>query len=243
MNVLRWAGAVLLACIGLPLVAMGLVGVGDPTGQTFLCLGAVAVVGAVSGAARLVAERRDPPPAELVDLAPGEPALFLPRSPAPSRIASGALLGFAVVAAVAALFSGLAGAVVGAAVLAVVAVGLALVAAPGRDLAGGLWFSARRLVHEHDGLRWEVPWEDVTGVVPEQPMPVLVRPDRTPTFTRTGPPGRAWRRSADGVLAVDTRFLAGGPTLASYVIAKAVTEPASRDTLGTPESLPPRVPG
>lgn len=241
MNVLRWTGVVILACVGLPLTAMGLLGVGDTTGQTFLCLGMVAVVGAVAGAARLVTERRDPPAARLVDLAPGEPALFLARSPLPSRIASSTLLAYALVAAAAAIFAAIAGALVGAAVLAVIAVALALVAAPGRDLAGGLWFSARRLVHEHDGLRWEVPWEDVTGVVPEQPMPVLVRPDRVPKITRVGPPGRAWRRAADNVLAVDTRFLAGGPTLASYIIAKAVTEPASREVLGTQESLPPRV--
>jgi hypothetical protein len=46
--------------------------------------------------------------------------------------------------------------------------------------------------------------------------------------------------TADGTLSVDTRHLAGGSTLASYVVAKAVTDPASRRVLGTPESLPPR---
>ena len=58
---------------------------------------------------------------------------------------------------------------------------------------------------------------------------------------RTGPRGRAWRPvSRDGTtLVVDTRHLAGGSTLASYIVAKAVTDPASRRVLGTPQSLPP----
>ena len=71
-------------------------------------------------------------------------------------------------------------------------------------------------------------------------MPVLVRPDRLPRIERTGPRGRAWNPlRRDGVIAVDTRHLAGGSTIASYVITKALADPASRAVLGTPESLPP----
>lgn len=240
MNALRWAGVLVLAGIGVPLTAMGLIGVRDTLGQTFLCLGLVGVVSALGGASRLVAERAAPPPARLVDLAPGEAALFLPRNPVLTRIASAALLGYALVCLAGAVFAGIAGSYVGAGVLMLLAAALAWVAAPGRDLGGGLWLSPQRLVHEHDGLRWEVPWHDVTGVVDQQPMPVLVRPDRLPRIERTGPRGRAWsplRR--DGVVAVDTRHLAGGSAIASYVITKALADPASRTVLGTPESLPP----
>lgn len=72
-------------------------------------------------------------------------------------------------------------------------------------------------------------------------MPIGLRADRRPSVVRTGPPGRAWRPlSRDGTtLTVDTRHLAGGTTLSSYVIAQAVSDPASRRILGTPESLPP----
>ncbi len=238
MNVLRWAGVLLLAAIGLPLTMMGLLGLGDTRGQATLCLGLVAVISALGGALRLIAERVAPPAPRLTDLAEGR-ALFLPRSPLPSRISSTVLLGYAVVSVAGALFAGLAEQYVGAGSLLVIGAALLWVAAPGRDLAGGLWFSPDRLVHEHDGLRWEIPWEDVTGVVPQDPMPILVRPDRLPAPTRTGPRGRAWKRTADGVVAVDTRLLSGGATLASYVIGKAVTDPASRAVLGTPASLPP----
>jgi hypothetical protein len=111
----------------------------------------------------------------------------------------------------------------------------------GASLAGGLWFSPVGMRHDDRGVVVDLPWDAVTGVVPQQPMPVLVRPDHTPALVRTGPRGRAWnpvRRS--GAIAVDTRHLAGGAVLASYVIGKAVTDPASRELLGTEASLPPR---
>lgn len=241
MSGLRWAGVVILALIGLPLTVIGLLGLGDATGRGFFTVGLVALVSAAGGLARLLADRSDPPQPRLVDLPPGESALFLPRHPAPSRIASMVLLGYSLV---------LLGIAVSAALVewrwwvtipAVLGVAGIWLAAPGRDLAGGLWLSPTRLVHESAGLRWEVPWADVTGVVPQQPMPVLVRPDRKPDVRRTGPPGRGWNPNrGDGVLAVDTRHLAGGADLASYVIGKAITDPGSRGVLGTPDSLPPR---
>ena len=239
MNALRWVGTIILALIGIPLVVMGLFGLGDQTGRLFFTVGLIALISAVGGVARLLAERKPPPQPRLVELEPGESALHLPRAEAPSRIASMVLLGYGLVSLAMAVSAALVESWGFAVFLGVCGLALLWLAAPGRDLAGGLWLSPRRIVHEHDGRRWEAPWEDVTGVVPQQPMPVLVRPDRTPAVRRTGPPGRAWNpRRGDGLFAVDTRHLAGGPEIASYVIGKAVTDPASRAILGTPASLP-----
>lgn len=239
MNALRWAGAIVLALIGIPLVLMGLFGLGDETGRLFFALGVLAVISAAGGMARLLADRKPPPQPQLVELEPGESALLLPRAEAPSRISSMVLLGYGLVLLASAVSAALVESWGPAVVLGVCGLALLWFSAPGQDLAGGLWLSPRRIVHEHDGRRWEAPWEDVTGVVPQQPMPVLVRPDRTPAVRRTGPPGRAWNPyRGDGLLAVDTRHLAGGAEIASYVIGKAVTDPASRAVLGTPASLP-----
>ncbi len=239
MNALRWAGTVILALIGIPLVVLGLFGIGDDTGRLAFTVGLIASISAVGSVARLLVERKPRPQPRLVELESGESALLLPRAEAPSRIASMMLLGYGLVLLASAVSAALVESWGLAVVLGVCGLALLWVSAPGRDLAGGLWLSPQRIVHEQDGRRWDVPWEDVTGVVPQQPMPVLVRPDRTPDVRRTGPPGRAWNpRRGDGLLSVDTRFLAGGAEIASYVIGKAITDPASRAVLGTPESLP-----
>lgn len=244
LRALLWVGRAILVVLGLPLVAVGLLDIGDPTGQALLCLGLVLLVSAAGSAAREVAERRHlrhPPEPRLVTLEGGERALFLPRDPAPSRIASLALLGYAVIALVGVVVTAAAGIPGAAVALALLAAAMLYFAAPHRgSLAGGVWFTPERMVHEHEGVRWSVPWDDVTGVVPQQPMPVLVRPERMPVLERTGPRGRAWSpRAGEGVLTVDTRHLAGGATLASYIMGKSVTDPASRAVLGTPPSIPP----
>ncbi|HEX6149357.1 hypothetical protein [Nocardioides sp.] len=239
MKALRWAGAAILVLIGAPLVVIGAIGLGDETGRVFFTIGVLVLISAVGGVARLLADRRPPPRPRLVELTPEESALFLPRASAPSRISSMVLLGYGLVLLASAVSASLVESWGVAVVCALLGLAALWLAAPGRDLAGGIWLSPRRLAHEHDGRRWEVPWDDVTGVVPQQPMPVLVRADRMPTVQRTGPLGRAWNpRRGDGLLAVDTRHLAGGTELASYVIGKAVTDPASRTVLGTPDSLP-----
>jgi hypothetical protein len=239
LTVARWLGVAVLAAIGVPLVGVGLLGLGDPVGQAFLCVGLVLAGSALAGAVGLVAERRTPPQPRL-DRWEGEPALVLPRASAPTAVASSALAAYAATAMLGALFAGVAGHVAWAVLLVLLAAWLLLTAAPGRDLAGGLWLTPTRVVSDHAGLRWQARWDDVTGVVPQQPMPVLVRADRVPQVERTGPRGRAWNPvRKDGAIAVDTRHLAGGERLASYVIGKAVTDPASRRVLGAPASLPP----
>jgi len=243
-RVLTWVGIVVLLAIGLPLAGMGLLGVHTVLGRGLLCGGLVLLVAAAGGLAREVVEvrvRRDPPEPRIASYG-DEHALHLPRASGPTLVSSWTLAGLAAVSALSAFFAALAHSWVWACVLAAGAAWLTWSSAVihGARLAGGLWLSPTRLVHADRGVTVEVPWETVTGVVPQQPMPVVLRADGE-TFVRTGPPGRAWRPvNRDGTtLTVDTRHLAGGTTLASYVIAKAISDPASRRILGTPASLPP----
>ncbi len=244
-RVLTWVGVAMLLAIGLPLVGMGLLGLHTGLGRRLLCGGLVLVVSAAGGLAREVVEarvRRDPPQPRLAPYG-NEDALHLARASGPTLVSSWTLAALAFVTALGALFAALEQSWAWACVLAAGAAWLGWTSAVhhGARLAGGLWLTPTRLVHADRGITVEAPWETVTGVVPQQPMPVVLRADGRLSVVRTGPPGRAWRPvSRDGTtLAVDTRHLPGGTTLASYVIVKAITDPASRSALGTRDSLPP----
>lgn len=245
LRLLVAAGMGLVLVLGVPLVVLGLVGIGTGIGQTMLCLGLVLLVSGAGGLGRELAERRHdrhPPQPRLVTTDDGEPALLLPRSTMRSRVSSWTLLGLAAVCALGAVLAGVHGSAGWAVVLAVVAVVLAAVAAPHRlaDGAGGLWFTPQGIRHEHDGTRWRVAWDDVTGTVPHEPMPVMLRPDRMPAVERGLASGRRTTRARAGdLLLVETRYLAGGAALPAYVIDKALTDRGFRAALGSPESLPP----
>lgn len=244
LRVLLALGLVLLVAIGLPLAGVGLLGIGTGRGRALLCAGLVLLVTAAGGAAREVVERRvrrHPPQPVLSDV-DGEQALHLPRDPGATRVSTWTLTGLAAVALVSAVFAGAEAAWGWSAALVVVGVllgwssGVLRGGAPG----GGLWLTPTRFVHVDRGFRVEVAWDGLTGVVPQQPMPVLVHPDRTPTLTRTGPSGRAWKPvGKDGTMLVDTAHLAGGAEVAAYVIGRAITDPRTRTLLGTADSLPP----
>lgn len=245
LRALNWVGVLVLVAMGLPLTGLGLLGLGSDEGRGLLCGGLLLLVSAAAGVAREVVEvrSRHRPAVPRLEMIDGESALHLPRAAGPTLISSGTLLGLAVVAALGAVFTALAERWGWVVVLTALAVWLGGTSGirHGSRLAGGLWLTPTRVRHEDRGVAVEAPWETVTGVVPQQPMPILLRTDRPVAVTRTGPRGRAWRPvSRDGnTLLVDTRHLAGGHHLASYVIAKAITDPTSRAILGTRESLPP----
>ena len=245
-HVLRWFGAAVLLGIGLPLTGAGILGSGSAAGRGSLCLGLALLVNAIGGIAHEVVDARARhrlPDARLVQL-DGEPALHLSRAPGPTLVSSWTLAGLSAVTALAALFSVLDQRWAWAVLLAVLAAWLGWTSGVhlGGGLAGGLWLTPTRIVHEDRGLRVEAPWESVTGVVPRDPVTVLLSDNHSTRVTRTGPRGRARRPlGQDGTtLAIDARHLAGGSSLASYVVAKAVTDPASRPVLGTLASLPRR---
>ena len=235
----------LLGAGGLTLTILGLLGMDTPLGQAFLCLGLGALVVTGGGVALELGRRshhRQVLQPDLTMLPDGERALFLPRSRFPHQVSSGVLTGLAAVILLWALFAARAGAWLSAAILVAVAVALVWFATPGRAgaQAGGLWFTPTRIVHAHGGVRWELPWSEVTGAAPKEPMPVYVQPGRRPELERTAVAGR-FRCPArvEDTMMVETLHLAGGGVLASYVVLTALADPAYRAELGTAASLPP----
>lgn len=248
LRLVVWSGLVVMALVSVSLLGVGLVGLDDGGGKFAVCFGLVLVVTTVGGVAREVAERRlvrNPVEPRLDSLAGGEPALLLPRATAPTAISSAVLVGLAATLAVGAVLAATELAWGLCVALALAAGWLVHLAAPLRtaSMAGGMWLTPSSIVDEYRGIRWDVAWEDVTGVEARHPtrMLLVVRGDRVPRIRRTGPRGRAWRPlTAGNVLAVDSSHLAGGSALAGSLIGRGLEDPASRRALGTPPSLPAR---
>lgn len=235
-----WIGVAFLALLGIPILLLGLLGLtqdGAPgLARLLLCFGLVLLIVAAGAGARTLADSSPVRPAPRLVQRDGEAALELPRWSRPSRISCLVLIGLAGVCALAALFAALSGAWGWVVVCVVPALGLAWT---GRSAdSGGLWFTPTRVVAQHDGVRWALPWDAVAGAVPGDPTVVTVRAGQAPAVSRSA---RRYRsRTRDGeALGVSTRHLAGGESLAAYVIGKALLDPAFRAALGSPESLPP----
>ncbi|MCY7396922.1 MAG: hypothetical protein LH468_12380 [Nocardioides sp.] len=228
--------------LGLPLTVLGLIGVRDAGGQLMLCLGLVLLVAVAGGVGRELAERSHDrhPPSPRLDHWDGEPALHLPRSAGRSRVSSWTLTGIAAVCGLGAVLALGGGRVPGGVALLVLAGLLLLTAAPWSAGAGGVWFTPTRVAHVQDGTRWEVAWDDVTGSWKGEPVPVMLRPGARPRIRRTPAAGRKRGRTRDGdTMLIESRYLAGGAVLASYVVLNAVGDRAFRAALGSPASLPP----
>lgn len=179
------------------------------------------------------------PGARLGTAPSGAPATAFPRSPVPtsmSAVLPGLLVAWALLGCVLAAVEGEPVATV---VLGVLAVGLAtpLVAVVrGQVAAGGLYLTAAGIEHRKEGVSWSVPWEEVTGVVPGEPLGLLVRAvPRQRATTRM-----LWQREATGpagTKAVDSRYLAADPLVVGAVVARCVAEPAQRARMGTADAL------
>lgn len=246
-RLLVWSGLLICAVISVPLLAAGLADIGDGRGKFLLCFGLVLVLATVGGVAREVAERRlvrEPVQPRLESAPGGEPTLLLPRATAPTFISSMILAGLSLIAALSAVLAATEGSWGLCVTLALAAGWLAYLAWPSRAaaMAGGLRLTPSSIGDDYRGIRWDVAWEDVTGVDAHHPLRLLlaVRPDRVPQLQRTGPRGRAWNPLRQGnVLVVDSGHLAGGGALAGDLIARALADPAWRRHLGAPASLPP----
>lgn len=245
LRVLTGVGTLLLLAIGLPTLALGVILLDEPEGPFLLCAGLVLTAFGVAGIAREVTVRRfrrDPPRARLDRAPSGESALFLPHATGPSVISAWSLAVLGAACLLGAVFGVAAGRWVLGVLLVLAGLGCLLVAQPhrARTLAGGLWFSPSRIWYRHDGVEWEVPWEDVHGAVPRGFTALLVHRGRIPEVRRSAVAGRHRGKAVvDGVLVVDHEHLAGGPSLASYVVEKALADPGFRAALGSPESQPP----
>lgn len=236
-----WAGLVLLSLFAPLFIAFSAVA-GAPAGWFLLCFGLLVLVGAVGGVAREVTERRlvrEPPQPRLETMPDGEPALFLPRATGPTRISCWTLAGFGMVLLLGAALAAVERSWGLALVLLLSGGWFVLTAVPHRvtEMAGGTWLTPTRVVDAYRGVRWEVPWEFVTGVAASHPQRVLlvVHRDRVPVLECTGPRGRAWKPlRAGNVLVIDTHHLAGGSAHLGRLLETALEDADSRKGLGRP---------
>lgn len=243
LRALVLVGIFVLLAAGVPLAILGFLLLDETFGPFIHIAGLLLVQLGVIGVIREFAElrhRRHPPRPRLGEL-DGEPALVLPRAAFPSVLSAWTVASFALPCLLGIGFAIEAGRWVLGAVLALLGGGILRLAAPDRakEHAGGLWFTPRRLVHENDGVRWEIPWEDVVGAAPDQPLPVVVEDGRLPEVS-AGWKSLRHRDPAvvDGALMVNTQYLAGGAVLASYLVEMAARDPGFRAKLGTEQSLP-----
>lgn len=234
--------ALLAACyLGLGALGLGLLAYAAD-GLLGLLAGVLLLLLAVSGLLLIVFDSAYPrrrPGAKTGTAPSGAPATVFTRSPVVvvlSTLVPAALAGWAVLGCVLAAGRGQTTASV---VLGLVAVGLAtpLVAVVrGRVAAGGLYLTPAGVEHRKESVSWSVPWDDVTGVVPGEPLALLVRAQpRLRTSTRV-----LWQREPTGprgTVAVDSRYLAADSRVIAAVVARCVAEPAHRRRLGTQESL------
>ena len=195
----------------------------------------VALAGGVAQERAYVALERHPPTPTLVVLRGGEPALFLPRDGAVARNVTRMLLGAGAALLLGAVLALVAAQWFLASVCGLLGLGLLVVAGPGRDTAGGVWLTPHRLIAEHLGTTWEVPWTSVARVEPGEPLTVHLHEGARPIVDRHGPPLRSWRLRP---LTVRTHRLAGGAPTAAYVVGRAAGDPRFRAGLGTPGSWP-----
>jgi len=225
------AAVVLLLAIAVVLGLGGVVSLG--AGRTGAGVGGVVLalllgISATGVAARAVVDRRPPRTGPHPGRWDDEPALVVPRDPAPTAVSSWTLAGLGAVL----LLGGLVLVVLGEAggvVLLVLGAPLLLVAGPHRrDLAGGVWLTPTRLVHRYRGRQWIVRWSDVVDLAPGSPI-VVVPADRLPAEQRYGPRGRAWRATRVagpvGVLGVETEGLPLGEAELAGLLRRALDDP------------------
>ena len=108
----------------------------------------------------------------------------------------------------------------------------------GRVPTGGVYLTQRGVTSAKDGSWWRATWDEIAGVVPGEPLAVVLADGASPEHGRTAPPG--WRsevRAPDGVLAVQTRYLSEDAATLAFLLLAYRDRPDLRATLGTQASL------
>jgi hypothetical protein len=101
-----------------------------------------------------------------------------------------------------------------------------------------VYLTASGVTSAKDGAWWRLAWDDIAGVVPEEPMAVVLRDGARPERGRTAPPG--WRpevRAPDGVLAIQTRYLSEDTATLAFLLLAYRDRPDLRQGLGTQAPL------
>lgn len=236
------------AALGLLLLVAGGSGVVTGSPGTAVLAGFMAAVGLVllAGAVAELRWQARRPVVVATSTTDGERSTYVPFAPGSVGVPAGAL--------VAAVLAGLAGLVVawdagstgGLTIGAVVAVGGLAWLAPwlaGRVRPGGVHLTPTRVVHEHLGTRWEVAWDDVRGVVPREPVAVVVagldrvRRERAAAYAWSGDV----RTQDSGVVGIATRHLGLDAASLGHVMAVCQATPDLRTRLGDPATTDLRV--
>jgi hypothetical protein len=167
----------------------------------------------------------------------GVPATAILRSPVPTAMSVAVPVALAVWALVGSL---VADHLATRVVLLLVACGIAtpLVAVVrGRVAPGGVYLTRQGIEQRKEAVSWSLPWDRVAGVVPGEPLALVLAGPAPDPVIRTR---RLWRREPTGpagVVAVDSRYLAEAPEVVAELVARCLVHPPLRERLGTPELL------
>lgn len=109
----------------------------------------------------------------------------------------------------------------------------------GQVHCGGLYFTPEDVTYVKQGFWWRARWEDLVGPTEGEPLFVVLQSGRQAELGRTTRWGwKACVRSPQpGIVGIETRHLALGPTVLAALIARWVTVPEERKMLGTHESV------
>lgn len=161
-------------------------------------------------------------------------AWVLPTAALAVSLVTGALLAFSVLAAV----DGNWFLCVALLALGVVPGSLLVPLARGRVRAGGLYLRPEGVLYRRWASCWQVAWDDIAGVVPDEPLALVLRDGAHVERARTTRWG--WKgdvRAPDGTLGVATRYLAEDPSVITFLLLAYRDRPDLRPQLGAPASL------
>ena len=165
----------------------------------------------------------------------GVPATAFPRSPVPTAMSVVVPVLLALWALAGSL---LADDVAARVVLLLLAAGLAtpLVAVVrGRVVPGGLYLTPTGVEQRKEAVSWSIPWDDLDGVVPGEPLALSLRAPAPERTVRTRLLWQREPRGLPGVVAVDSRYLAADPVVVAAVVGRCLADPAARARMGTPD--------
>lgn len=243
----RRGRAVAVVALGVLLVLVGVMGaaatLGDSVGVSAFCafLAGVGVVCVLSALGEAACRGRRPS-ASLVTTAEGHPSTYLAFGAAPLLTSAGVLVWAGVLALAVAAHGLVVGDPPHVVLGGLVALGSLVWLLPvllGGVRPGGVHLTPDGVAFRHLGSGWEVDWDDLRVVVPQEPVAlVLSHRDvvRRESTSRYGWRGEL-RSTASDVLGVSCRHLSvDAPTL-GLLLASYLERPDLRPQLGTPASL------
>lgn len=110
--------------------------------------------------------------------------------------------------------------------------------ASGSVRSGAVYLTPEGVEHRVEGSWWRVPWDDIQGVLPDDPVALVLQPGAHVERGRTTRWG--WNREVrggEGLLGIATRYLALDGAVLGFLLLSYLNRPHLRASLGTPDSL------